>query len=174
MFSSFSEYVINNLFLSVIKLLNKQAPDVIYFSHNQKYRPLTYYADVIFFSDNKKVYNYRQGYKFLIMNTKYNVRFQLLLSYWTLGHLIYTSTNPGNAVVAVKNSNFICRQWLIALYRPWSVQLSEEETILFYWFSPSIMGTQERPNLKLSDNSKVSENCLFILIYSFGLMLENL
>lgn len=30
------------------------------------------------------------------------------------------------------------------------------------------MGTQERPNLKLSDNSKVSENCLFILIYSFG------
>lgn len=121
LFNSFSEYIINNLFLSVIKLLNKQAPDVIYFSHNQKYRPLTYYADVIFFSDNKKVYNYRQGYTFLIMNTKYNVRFQLLLSYWTLGHLIYTSTNPGNAVVAVKNSNFICRQWLIALYRPWSV-----------------------------------------------------
>lgn len=168
LFNSFSEYIINNLFLSVIKLLNKQAPDVIYFSHNQKYRPLTYYADVIFFSDNKKVYNYRQGYTFLIMNTKYNVRFQLLLSYWTLGHLIYTSTNPGNAVVAVKNSNFICRQWLIALYRPWSVQLSEEETILFYWYSPSIMGTQKRPNLKLSDNSKVSENCLFILIYSFG------
>lgn len=37
-----------------------------------------------------------------------------------------------------------------------------------YWYSPYITGKQERPNLKLSDNSKVSENFLFILIYSFG------
>lgn len=37
-----------------------------------------------------------------------------------------------------------------------------------YWYSPYIIGRQERPNIKLSDNSKVSENFLFILIYSFG------
>lgn len=63
---------------------------------------------------------------------------------------------------------YICRQWQKALNRPWSVPTFRRRDIAILLVLTLHYGNQERPNLKLSDNSKVSENFLFILIYSFG------
>lgn len=82
--------------------------------------------------------------------------------------MISYNTKPGNAAVVVKNSNYTFvgsgRKRLIDLE---VFQLSEEETLLFYWYSPYTMGTK---NDRIS-NCPITLKCprtFFVLIYSFG------